>query len=98
MLTTRIALSLPLPTATNNFKRFVGEGGKDVLIPIVGGERPRAHGWQRTLSCVYSFFYYSMILTHSAGNYPRLVFLIPHLTLIRIILAFPYPNTHTPLS
>lgn len=39
------------------------------------------------------------LLTHGAGYYPWLVFLIPHLTLVGIIFApypYPRPTTHVP--
>ncbi|KAF9458809.1 hypothetical protein BDZ94DRAFT_1312920 [Collybia nuda] len=90
LLTTRVGLSLP--TTTNNFKRFVAKSGpifwfQDRVEEIVMWRR----GWRVTgmWMAAYAFLCY----------YPLLVFLIPHLTLISIILAsypYPHPNTHAP--
>ncbi|KAG6915800.1 hypothetical protein DXG01_009801 [Tephrocybe rancida] len=88
LLTTKEPLSIPITTA--NFKRFVAKSGpifwmQDRVEEVVLWKR----GWRVTAvwMAAYAFFCY----------FPKMVFAIPHMSLIAIMLAsYPYSTNTKP--
>ena len=97
LLTTRDPLSVPIMTA--NFRRFVSKVGpvfwlQDRVEEIILWKK----GWKRTTVwlAAYGFFCASLPLSSrpyspSAGYFPRMALLIPHIVLLGVMLCY-YPD------